>query len=134
MVSGVRSDFLCILQFSLFVLCLNTPHSQIARLGGFSNRVILPVHPEHRHGLEDLIDPALQLLKGDRGDLFRQRVAAEQALQCVEEALDAVALGMTLDAITVSIEGAIEALAELTGENVSEAVVDGVFHRFCVGK
>lgn len=64
----------------------------------------------------------------------RQRVAAEQALQCVEEALDAVALGMTLDAITVSIEGAIEALAELTGENVSEAVVDGVFHRFCVGK
>ena len=41
---------------------------------------------------------------------------------------------MTLDAITVSIEGAIEALAELTGENVSEAVVDGVFHRFCVGK
>ena len=34
----------------------------------------------------------------------------------------------------VSIEGAVQALLELTGERASEAVVDQVFHRFCVGK
>jgi tRNA modification GTPase len=102
---------------------------------------VVEVSAKQGKGVEDLIaeiasvlgtadwNPAEGMLSTER-----QRVAAEQALQCVEEALDAVALGMTLDAITVSIEGAIEALAELTGENVSEAVVDGVFHRFCVGK
>lgn len=41
---------------------------------------------------------------------------------------------MTLDAVTVSLEGALSALFELTGERVSDAVVDSVFERFCVGK
>ena len=41
---------------------------------------------------------------------------------------------MTLDAVTVSLEGAVAALLELTGERVTEAVVDEVFSRFCVGK
>jgi tRNA modification GTPase len=41
---------------------------------------------------------------------------------------------MTYDAITVSIEEAIAYLCELTGEKVSDEVVDRVFHSFCVGK
>jgi tRNA modification GTPase len=41
---------------------------------------------------------------------------------------------MTFDAITVSVEDAIGALLELTGESVSESVVDAVFAQFCVGK
>ena len=42
--------------------------------------------------------------------------------------------GMTLDAVTVSVEGAVSALLELTGERATEAVVDSVFAQFCVGK
>ena len=41
---------------------------------------------------------------------------------------------MTWDAVTVSLEGAIASLNELTGERVSDAVVDKVFSKFCVGK
>ena len=41
---------------------------------------------------------------------------------------------MTLDAVTVSLEGAVASLLELTGEKVTDAVVDEVFSRFCVGK
>ena len=50
------------------------------------------------------------------------------------EALAAVAAGMTLDAVTVSIEGAVSCLLELTGERATVAVVDSVFAQFCVGK
>ena len=57
-----------------------------------------------------------------------------RALDAVTEAGDALLLGMTLDAVTVSLEGALSALMELTGERVSDAVVDSVFERFCVGK
>jgi tRNA modification GTPase len=70
------------------------------------------------------------------GILFteRQRDVCQQALSGVEEALFALIGGMTLDAVTVSLEGAIHHLLELTGERVTEAVVDSVFAQFCVGK
>lgn len=64
----------------------------------------------------------------------RQRAAAAACLQCLTEAAEALAAGMTLDAVTVSVEGAIAAVLELTGERTTEAVVDEVFSRFCVGK
>ena len=41
---------------------------------------------------------------------------------------------MTLDAVTVSVEAAVDALLELTGERATTAVVDEVFAHFCVGK
>lgn len=64
----------------------------------------------------------------------RQRVCAGAALNQIEAALDALSFGMTLDAVNLSIEDAIDSLLQLTGESVSEVVVDEVFSRFCVGK
>ncbi|MFU0832031.1 MAG: tRNA modification GTPase MnmE [Oscillospiraceae bacterium] len=64
----------------------------------------------------------------------RQRDAAERSLNCVREALEALRNGMTFDAITISVEDAVSALLELTGERATEAVVDSVFSQFCVGK
>ncbi len=64
----------------------------------------------------------------------RQRAAAEKSLQSVEEAIATIRTGITLDAVTVIIEDAINSLLELTGERTTEAVTDQVFHHFCVGK
>ena len=64
----------------------------------------------------------------------RQRQCAADCLACLMEARDALALGFTPDAVSVSIDGAINALLELTGERATEAVVEQVFARFCVGK
>jgi tRNA modification GTPase len=64
----------------------------------------------------------------------RQRNAAEKALRFVREAYGALKSGVTLDAVTVSVEGAVDALLELTGEKATQAVVDSVFSHFCVGK
>ena len=41
---------------------------------------------------------------------------------------------ISLDAVNISIEDAIDALLQLTGESVSDVVVDEVFSKFCVGK
>ncbi len=64
----------------------------------------------------------------------RQRNSVVRAKESLEEAMEALNLGMTFDAVTVSLEEAIENLLELTGERVSEVVIDNVFHNFCVGK
>ena len=64
----------------------------------------------------------------------RQRKDAETALALVAQTMDDLNAGMTLDAVNVSIDGAIEALLSLTGERVSDVVLDEVFASFCVGK
>ena len=64
----------------------------------------------------------------------RQRECVKQALSGLGEAIASIDRGMTLDAVTVSLESAIDALLELTGEKVTDAVADSVFHQFCVGK
>ena len=64
----------------------------------------------------------------------RQRILVSKALESVDESVTALKECVTYDAITVSIEEAIGYLLELTGEKVTETVVDKVFHNFCVGK
>ena len=64
----------------------------------------------------------------------RQRACVEQASRTMDQALEALQAGQTLDAINVCIDSAIDSLLELTGERASDAVIDQVFARFCVGK
>lgn len=75
------------------------------------------------------IDPHAASLSGQR-----QLSAALRARDGVQGALDAVDTGFGLDAVSVCVDDALEALYELTGENASEAVIDQVFETFCVGK
>jgi tRNA modification GTPase len=70
------------------------------------------------------------------GILFteRQRDTARRAKEQLDEAIAALESGFTLDAVTVSVEGAVSSLLELTGERATNAIVDTVFAQFCVGK
>lgn len=64
----------------------------------------------------------------------RQYQCCQTALSACEEALGALASGVTLDAVTVCVETALEALEELSGNRVSDSIVEEVFSQFCVGK
>ena len=64
----------------------------------------------------------------------RQRSCVVDCLKSVQQALDAHMIGETLDAVGVCIDEAIDHLLVLTGERATQAVVDEVFSRFCVGK
>ena len=64
----------------------------------------------------------------------RQRDCVNRALGAVCAAQDALAMGMTLDAVGVCVDDAIAALLELTGKRVTNEVCDEIFRRFCVGK
>lgn len=64
----------------------------------------------------------------------RQRICIKEAEGYIDEAIAALGMGITLDAVGIMCENALNRLYELSGENVSEAVIDRVFRRFCVGK
>ena len=67
-------------------------------------------------------------------DNERKRNAIRNAINSLYEAKESLAMGMTMDAITVSLQETIDYLLELTGEKAGEEIVDSVFHNFCVGK
>ncbi len=64
----------------------------------------------------------------------RQKRCIECALECVDNSISALRSGELLDAVNVIIDEAEQHLLELTGEKITNAVVDNVFSRFCVGK
>lgn len=102
---------------------------------------IVYISAKNGNGLSELTK-AVEKITGtenyDPSDLVlateRQRAAAQKAYDSVDEAINSLKIGMTLDAVTVTIEDAVSALLELTGKRASEEVVDAVFAHFCVGK
>ena len=64
----------------------------------------------------------------------RQRICLQTAMDAVQEGLDALQMGLAYDAVTVSLDAAEDALLQLTGDRITDRVVDTVFARFCVGK
>jgi tRNA modification GTPase len=65
---------------------------------------------------------------------LRHAEAAARALARVEAAISAISAEELCDMAEFDIRAAIEALGEITGEDVAEDVVDSIFSRFCVGK
>ena len=104
-------------------------------------RWVVSISAKQNEGIEQLKESIFDLLQMEEIDgnapmlaNERQRVCAQNAENYLGEAIDALKVGFTLDAVTVSVESAIQELLELTGERVTEAVVDEVFSHFCVGK
>lgn len=64
----------------------------------------------------------------------RHRQALLHARNDLGEALAALQQGMPPDMASIDIRGAAQALGEITGESVSEDVIERIFTEFCLGK
>lgn len=107
----------------------------------FEGMKVVGISAKKGEGLEELSAAVSELFGTDTYDadmtIFaneRQKRCAESALEKLKAALSAAELGETLDAVTVMTDAAVSQLMELTGERATEAVVDEVFSKFCVGK
>ncbi|OLT59033.1 tRNA uridine-5-carboxymethylaminomethyl(34) synthesis GTPase MnmE [Moorena bouillonii] len=64
----------------------------------------------------------------------RQAAALTRAKMSLEQVQETIAKELPLDFWTIDLRGAIQALGEITGEEVTESVLDRIFSRFCIGK
>ncbi|BAZ24844.1 tRNA modification GTPase TrmE [Kalymmatonema gypsitolerans NIES-4073] len=64
----------------------------------------------------------------------RQAAALVKAKTSLEQVQATIAQHLPLDFWTIDLRGAIQALGEITGEEVTESVLDRIFSRFCIGK
>ena len=93
-------------------------------------------------GIEDLEQGILNSVKQGKLTAHNLELAINQrqadaltrakiALQQVQETIDHQ---LPLDFWTIDLRSAIQALGEITGEDVTESVLDRIFSRFCIGK
>jgi tRNA modification GTPase len=101
----------------------------------------IEVSAKHSIGLEYLTNTLNEMFLLDNIDIDSGLLANERQKNCIDNCIVALKncisgleIGLNLDAITVDFDEALSYLLELTGESLSDTVVDNIFSRFCVGK
>jgi tRNA modification GTPase len=90
--------------------------------------------PELEKALEQLVtqgrpQPNLEISLNQR-----QAAALQQAQASLEQVGQAIQAQLPLDFWSIDLRGALHALGQITGEEISESVLDQIFSRFCIGK
>jgi len=93
-------------------------------------------------GIAELEAAILRLVRGDQItaaglDLAinqRQAAALTRARAALDRVQHTIAAGLPFDFWTIDLRDGIRALGEITGEEVTESVLDRIFSRFCIGK
>lgn len=103
---------------------------------------IVPTAAAQHRGIEKLEQAILTTVQAGQlqaADLDlainrRQAAALTQAQMALEQVQVTLQERLPLDFWTIDLRGAIQALGEITGEEVTESVLDQIFSRFCIGK
>lgn len=110
-----------------------------ARLAGFGT--VCTISAKLGEGLDALEEAVAEIFKDNApvpaGEMItneRQAQALRRALEGVVRAKDALAMGLTPDAVLTDVEEAMTAIGEITGRSIREDITARIFERFCVGK
>ncbi|NLO25292.1 MAG: tRNA uridine-5-carboxymethylaminomethyl(34) synthesis GTPase MnmE [Clostridiales bacterium] len=64
----------------------------------------------------------------------RHEDCLKRAKRSLGDAIRAMKGGLPVDLVSIDIKAALEALGEITGDNITEEIVDRIFADFCIGK
>ena len=78
----------------------------------------------------DQLSPATDAILWDA----RQLASLSRATEFLAQAEEGLAAGAPLDAVCTDCEAALAEISGVDGRAVDEAIIDGIFSRFCVGK
>ncbi len=93
-------------------------------------------------GIDELEAALSEIILGGRVTLAdtplvsnpRHKALLQQALDHTQAAIEGQQLGLTPDLVSIDVHGAVEALGEITGQTVTEDLLDTIFSKFCIGK
>lgn len=108
----------------------------------FSQHSLIPISIKEERGLADLkraiIDQVLDRELSSEQTVFitraRHKNALEKALKALERVINSYHNGFPNDFLTIDLKEALNALGEITGETVTEEIIDRIFIDFCLGK
>lgn len=102
----------------------------------------IPVSAVTLAGIQKLVGRIVEAVTPERSyrtgspvvDSLRQKNLLERATAALEELERGLTGGYPVDALSVDLQEAINALGEITGEVTSDDILDAVFGGFCLGK
>ena len=103
---------------------------------------ILKVSALNKTGLEELYNKITEMFNLNEINLdnellitnVRHKNIIEKAIQNVKMANGALLKGMPIDIITIYIKQILDDLGEITGDCVTEDIINEIFSKFCLGK
>lgn len=106
------------------------------------NAMIIETSMMTQHGLETFEGAIKDLFFHGGIDLQHETVISnvrhqrllEKTESHIQEAIDAINMGMPIDCFEVDVKDAWQSLGEISGDAVTEDVLDQVFQEFCIGK
>ena len=107
-----------------------------------TSKNILKISALNKTGIEELYEKISEMfnlneINFDNDILItniRHKNIISKALENVKKANEALILNMPIDIITIYIKSILEDLGEITGEIVTEDVINEIFSKFCLGK
>ena len=106
------------------------------------NKNILKISVMEDIGIQSLYDKIIELYSFNTESLSndvlisneRHKNLIQKAKMEINEAINAAENDMYIDIISIYITNAMNYLAEITGNNVTDDVIDEIFKKFCLGK
>lgn len=108
----------------------------------FNGKKVFNISAKNKIGVEDLEDEIEKLWKNNDMSTgediiisnMRHRNLILEALNSAKNAIEALKCDLPVDMISIDIKSLLENLGTITGQNVNEETINGIFSRFCLGK
>ena len=93
-------------------------------------------------GIEELFKKLVDMFKLNEIDLdneliitnIRHQDLIRKATESTKRAIEDLKSLMPIDIVSINIKQILEDLGEITGDNVSEDIINSIFSKFCLGK
>lgn len=107
-----------------------------------TNKPIIKISAKTKTGIEEVYKQIENMFRineininnGEIITNIRHKNQIIKAINTMDEAIKSIKINMPIDIIAVSIKDALEELSVITGENVSEDILNNIFSKFCLGK
>lgn len=107
-----------------------------------TNKPVIKISAKTKEGIEDLYEQILKMFKLNEIEIndgevitnIRHKNQMRKAIDALKQAKQGLKIEIPIDIIAVSLKESIEDLSEITGENVSEDIINNIFSKFCLGK
>jgi len=107
-----------------------------------TNKPIIKISAVTKEGIEDLYNEIVKMFNINKIEAtndtvitnVRHKNQIDKAVKSINEAINVAKEKQTEDILAIYIKQTLEDLGEITGDNVSENIINEIFSKFCLGK
>ena len=106
------------------------------------NKTVIEASMKTKKGIDELYNAIVKMFQVGEIEIgkdviitnIRHKNQIHKSLESIEKAIQTVENQLPIDIVAVEIKQALEDLGSITGDNVSEDIIQSIFSKFCLGK